>query len=302
MIFGVVCASSCIIQELWNGFYADFVSKLFKAQEVETIFRLEENMGKCGIMPQTSHTAGCILNAFFILMLKNNNLRRKVCFGTILVAGLLLTGKRAHLFMGMFVFFVSYFVGYDEKRKFGMFLKGGLVAIVLIVGIITIAPLLPQDSSIVTGLNTIRGFDINDDEVMHGREILYAEAIDMGNTAPLTGHGWGSFKKTVDYRGGNTDVHNIFLQLYAEQGIFVLAIFVIAAFILMSSLIKLLKKLRHRYPEHSVEIIMVKLSFCMMLFFYLYGLTGNTLYNIDFLIVLGLSISILKRVKQKTRI
>lgn len=302
VVFGVACAVACIIQEVWNGFYVNFVSKLFKAQEVETIFRLEENMGHCGLMPQTGTAAVCILNAFFILMLKNSNFSRKLIYGVILLVGLLMTGKRAHLFMGMFVFFISFFVGFDEKRKMSKYLKGVIAAIILVGGIITVAPFLPQDSSIVKGLNTIRGFDINDDEVMHGRELLYAEAIDMGNSAPLTGHGWGSFKRSVSYRGGNTDAHNVFLQLYAEMGIIVAVFFLLSAIFLLRHNVKLLKEVRFKHSENSMAVSLTRLSFCFHLFFFLYCLTGNALYNVECLIVFGLGISILKRVNQKVRV
>ena len=119
----------------------------------------------------------------------------------------------------------------------------------------------------------------------------------MGNSAPLTGHGWGSYKKTVDYHGFNTDAHNIYLQLYAEVGIIVLSIFVIAAVLVIISNIKTLKLLRHYLPEDSKEVVLARLAFCFILFFYLYGLSGNGLYNIECLITLALGVSILKKVQ-----
>ena len=298
VVFGIACALACIIQEFWNGFYAGFVSKLFKSQEVETILRLEENMGNCGLMPQTSHSAACILNAFLILMFKNNPKNKKIVWGIILFLGLLLTGKRAHLFMGALVFFLSFFVGYEGKKEGNAIVKGSILAVALVGVLFIVMPFLPADNTIAKGVNTIVNFDLDDEDIMHGRQLLYAEAILMGNSAPLTGHGWGSFKKTVDYRGASTDAHNIYLQLYAEQGIIVAGIFVLSAIVLVYTNLKLLKKLRRKYPEHSKEVTLAKLSFCFLLFFYLYGLTGNGIYNVDFLIVLGLGVSIIKRVKQ----
>lgn len=300
--FGVICAFACIIQTFWNGFYTDFVSRLFKADELDIISRLGENKGKCGLMPQTANAASCILNAFFILMLKNNAIRKRIVLGVILAFGLLLTGKRAHLFMGAFVFFLSFFIGF-EGRKAKKKLFAGMVAVLALVGgLFAVVPFLSQDSNFVMGLNTIQKFDLNDGEIMHGRELLYVEAILMGESAPLTGHGWGSFKKTVSYRGGNTDVHNIYLQLFAEQGIIVMTLFIIAAIVLVSSSIKVLKKLRRVCPEYSKEVILTKLAFYFILFFYLYGLTGNGLYNVECLLPLGLGVSILKRVNQVANI
>ena len=157
-------------------------------------------------------------------------------------------------------------------------------------------PLLPEDNTIVKGINTIINFDINDGEIMHGREILFAEAISMGNAAPLTGHGWGRYKKIVDYRGASTDAHNIYLQLYAELGIIVLGIFILSAILLINKNIHVLKKARGIYAEDSKEIVILKLAFCFICFFFLYGLTGNPLYNISFFIVLGLGASMIKKV------
>ena len=301
-VFGVACAIACFIQELWNGFYTDFISKLFKAEEVDTILRLEEDNGNCGLMPQTANAAGCILNAFLILCLKNNNSRKKIIFGLILTLGLILTGKRAHLFMGAFVFFTSFFVGFEGSRGVKKIVVGMVSSAILFIGLYMLVPILPQESSIVTGIDTIQNFDVEDDDIMHGREFLYAEAIVMGNSAPLTGHGWGSFRNTVSYRGDSTDTHNIYLQLYAEQGIIVLSIFIIAVIVLIGANVRMLKKLRRHYAEHSREVRLARLSFCFILFFCLYGMTGNGLYNIECLIILGVGVSIFKRVKQVAKV
>lgn len=301
-VFGCVCAVGCIIQELWNGFYTDIVSHLFKIDEVDTILRLEENMGNCGLMPQTSHAAGCILNAMYILLLKTNPQKKKIIWGCILFLGLLLTGKRAHLFMGLFVFFLSFFIGFEGKRRANKVMASVITAIVLVGGLLFITSFLPEDNTIVKGVNTFRNFDLEDEDVMHGRALLFSEAILMGNSAPLTGHGWGSYKKTVDYHGFNTDAHNIYLQLYAEVGLIVLSMFVIAAILLIIENVNILRRLRRLLPEKSQEVELARLAFCFVLFFFLYGLTGNSLYNIDFFIVLGLGVSIIKRLQQITEI
>lgn len=298
LVFGVACAIACMIQELWNGFYTDIISKLFKAQEVETVLRLEVDMGNCGLMPQTGTAAGCILNAFYVLCLKHYPRKKKFILGAVLILGLLLTGKRAHLFMGLFVFFLSFFVGYGGKQKSKKILIGIVTAIIFGGGLIAITPFLPEDNTIAKGANTILHFNLEDDEIMHGRQLLYAEAIIMGNSNPLKGQGWGSFKKLVDYHGGNTDVHNVYLQLYAEMGIVVAACFLMAAVVLIITNIKLIKKARSKYDEDSEVVSLTKVSFCFILFFFLYCLTGNPLYNVECLIVLGLGVSINKKVQQ----
>lgn len=298
-VFGSICAVGCIIQELWNGFYTDIVAHLFKKEEVDVILRLEENMGDCGLMPQTASAASCIMNALYILLLKTNPKKKKIIWGCVLFLGLLLTGKRAHLFMGMFVLFLSFFVGFEGKRRTNKVIASVITAIVLVGGLLLITPFLPEDNTIVKGVNTFRHFDLEDEDVMHGRALLFTEAILMGNSAPLTGHGWGSYKKTVNYHGFNTDAHNIYLQLYAEVGLIVLSIFVIAAILLIINNVKTLRLLRHFLPEDSKEVVLARLAFSFILFFYLYGLSGNGLYNIECLITLALGVSILKKVQQE---
>ena len=296
LVFGLCCAIGCIIQEFWSGFHTLVVSKLFKSENFEVIKQLERNMGNSGIMPQTAYAAEFILNAGFILFFKEKTKTKKFTYGLILFIGLLLTGKRAHLFMGALVFFISFFIGYRGKKKTNKILYGVFSAFIVTTCLIFIKPLLPEDNTIVKGINTIINFDVNDEDIMHGREILYAEAIYMGNKAPLTGHGWGSFKKIVDYHGGSTDVHNIYLQLYAELGIIVLGIFTLCAILLVKKNIHVLKKARGIYGENSQEVKILKLAFCFICFFLLYGLTGNPLYNISFFIVLGLGVSMIKKV------
>lgn len=298
VVFGSICAVGCIIQELWNGFYTDIVAHLFKREEVDAIIRLEENMGNCGLMPQTASAASCIMNALYILLLKTNPKKKKILWGCILFLGLLLTGKRAHLFMGVFVIFLSFFVGFEGKRRNKKILTSVITAVVMVGGLLIITPFLPEDNTIVKGVNTFRNFDLEDEDVMHGRALLFTEAIIMGNSAPLTGHGWGSYKKTVDYHGFNTDAHNIYLQLYAEVGLIILSIFVLAAVFIIINNIKTLKQLRRFLPENSQEVALARIAFCFILFFYLYGLSGNGLYNIECLITLALGVSILKKVQQ----
>lgn len=293
LVFGLLCAVACILQVFDFGFYDSIVSKLFKSENYDSILMLEENAGKCGLMPQTSHAAGCILFALYVLF-ANKTIKKKVFYALILIIGLLLTGKRTHLFLGMLVFFLSYYVGFEGKRKSKKILNSVLVAIVLIGGVVFIAPFLPAENTISKVVNTVKNFDINDAETMHGREILYANAMVLGNSAPLTGHGWGSFKKITDQ---GTDVHNVFLQLYAEQGIIVMLVFICSFIAVIINNIKTLKLARHVYKESSIEILLLRLSFCFILFFFLYGLTGNSLYNIDFLIIFGLGFSINKRVQ-----
>lgn len=216
LIFGLCCAIGCIIQEFWSGFHTLIVSKLFKTENFQVIKQLERNMDNCGIMPQTAYAAEFILNAGYVLFFKKNTKQKKIICGLILFIGLLLTGKRAHLFIGAFVFFMSFFIGYRGKKKTTKILYGIYSVFIVTTCLILLKPLLPEDNTIAKGINTIINFDVNDEDIMHGREILYAEAINMGNKVPLTGHGWGSFKKIVDYRGV-VQMFIIFISNYMQN-------------------------------------------------------------------------------------
>lgn len=299
-LVGIVCAIGCILQILFNSFYNSFIELFFKNSVVITINRLYNwDKSACGFMPQTSHAAGIVLTALFLVSFDKKN-RQKGLYWLeliILLIALLLTNKRAHFAFGMVALFCGLIVGENmgKKTKRIIWILFGLsIAVALALWML---PLLSKDSTIASLIYTLQNLNNPDVDISSDRNELAKIAIEMIHTAPITGHGWGYYKANNVFQ---TDAHNVYLQLFAESGIFVLVIFI---GLIGSSLIKTIHSLRQMVfvEEESSYKYLLKVSFCMQLFFALYCLTGNCLYNIDFWAIYVLSVAILCCVRRQMK-
>lgn len=296
LIVGVICAISCIIEILNFPLYVSVILPYFKPKVADAMQKLLLSAGASGIMPQTSHTAGVILNAFYVLVVLKSNTIHKIwrvllCF--LLIVGLFLTAKRAHLFFGIAVWLSSFIIISSNKKRVKNIIIITFIVAVSVPVLVSVAPKLGENNVLSNIIFSFKNMSKDKEDVMHGRDYLYEMAWKKVEENPFTGQGWGSFKKTVDYNGGATDVHNVYLQLWAENGIFVLALFVI---MLISLIIRTIKSASY-YGKFGVKYKsttdLLRFSYCVQAFFLMYCFTGNCLYNIDFFSMYILAVSIM---------
>lgn len=278
-IVGVVCAIGCIFQYFFYSSYISIVSVLFKQSALDSIQRLFRwDKSTCGFMPQTSHAAGCILVALYITIFKDKGKKRLlfICKTLILVIALLLTNKRAHFAFGFIGLLMAFLSGENHnvkvKRILTIFVIGSIAVTIAYVYL----PSLNPDSTIASLFYTIQNINNSDVDVTSDRLALGQEAIDMIKRSPFIGNGWGSFKLQSAFR---TDAHNVYLQLFAEAGVFALALFVI---IILKGIFDTARELKYAVVNGNSFETILKISFSYQMFFALYCLTGNCLYNIDF--------------------
>lgn len=118
----------------------------------------------------------------------------------------------------------------------------------------------------------------SNDSTLSNRMYLWEYAIEMFNEKPLFGHGWGSYAGSVDLVIDTVDVssihaHNIYLQLLSEVGIVGVLLFMIP---MIKTFTVCFKLNRTNSEQDGVEITF---ALCMQIFFFVYGLTGNPLYD-----------------------
>lgn len=302
LIIGVLCAASCILELIDFPLYASLVFPLYKNEIRETIQSLYLGGHMCGITSQTANAAGVILNGFYVLVVfKPSSIakRWRIIFFVLLVIGLFLTGKRAHLFFGLAIWLSSFIITSSNKNRIKNFI---LIVVSLVISIpilVSIAPKLGQENVLSKIIFSFQNVSKDKEEVLNGREYLYDMAWKQVEEAPFTGHGWGSFKKNVDYHGGATDVHNVYLQLWAENGIFVLLLFIVMLLALITKTITLARYYGLLGNKYKDITDMLRFSFCIQGFFIMYCFTGNCLYNIDFFSMYILAVSIMLAVKNK---
>ena len=127
--------------------------------------------------------------------------------------------------------------------------------------------------------NSIQDFVVTKSINDEGRDQLWNQAIDYFLQNPLTGIGWNNYKKIFTLR--ETHVHNIYLQLLCETGIIGFLSFIV---FFVRSLIISFKNLKVS-RNNSIEFSWILFSLYVQIYFLLYGLSGNPLYDVEEMIL-----------------
>lgn len=185
---------------------------------------------------------------------------------------ILLTTKRGPLIFSLASVFITYIL-VDKKRFSNRFIKVLFSLMILFVMFYLVANYIPALAG------AFARFSEDGDS---GRSVMYLLAIKMFLMNPLMGRGTGAYKiqyyyylaKDADHMYLNT--HNVYLQLLAENGIIGLVMFLFAAILTLIISIKLLQEFHIK--NNSNECVMY-ISVAFQVYFLLYCLTGNPLYD-----------------------
>lgn len=274
-----------IIQVLFPSFYTLYIAPLMNENST---FNLLSRM-RFGIYSGFTYQAGVNsmylamgIGAAFILL----QFERKMVyipFIAIDMLCILFSGKRAHIIFSIIsVLVVSYIISSRKKK---------VIAIIKILIATTLLIILAY-IFIPSANYFFKHLFNSEDDISNGRIKIYLSAIDMFKEHPFFGIGWEQFRYSyIRY----IDVHNIYLQLLCETGILGTVFFM---WFFMSSLAITIKYLKVNKKNISVNN-KKSLSFSLycQLFFLLYGLTGNGLYDyyVYFFYILGIIILIRTR-------
>ncbi len=163
-----------------------------------------------------------------------------------------------------------------------------LVAGIIAVSIFTFIGLLlyQRVEFIQDAIESFRSKISREDETMSGRKPLYDLALRLYSTKPLTGIGWGTYRghtvgvlsssPTVTY-----EVHNVYLQVLCETGLIGLITYISA---ILSSLFTAVKSLLNNLKKSNdiEQNSAIALGLFLQLFFLMYGMSGNPLYDYPF--------------------
>src|SRR5699024_9890163 len=129
------------------------------------------------------------------------------------------------------------------------------------------------------------------------RSELWEHAWNLFLNNPLKGIGWGEFKETVI--GSVTEhtemeTHNIYLQLLSETGLIgtsIILIPIILTYLYTTKVMRYISQNKNIFSKKWIFIIYF--STFIQTFFLLYGLTGNPLYDFNYIIMYFLSCSMI---------
>ena len=285
-IFTLFYALVTIITLILPSVYFQFVIPLFDTESQKQLIKAYENGYMAGLTDHYS-TNGMYMSVgvgiFGSKLLFDFKSKKNWLFVIISLAALLLTGKRGPLLFSIAAMVAVYFFFKEDKPK-GRLLKIFCVMVIGVLGLLIASIFVPQL------LNVVNRFlnESDNGDVTAGRGPLYQLAYELFLSKPITGHGWGSYPTFYYEQLGKSmtvyqyrHAHNIYLQLLCETGIIGFAMYIIFFIYNIFITIKLYKAYRKDdiALSYSAEYI---LPFCLFIqiFFVMYGMTGNPLYDI----------------------
>lgn len=212
------------------------------------------------------------------------------------ILALIVIGRRSELFFFIITFaFTSIAVGNNAHRllKLILIVILGLFAYFILLYMLPYLAKIPVFSRYVTLINGILN-NSNAATVTVGRTSLWVIAIKLFRNNPFFGIGWGGFAPYIPgswkimYGETLTDVHNIYLQLLCEIGLFgAVPIFIS----LLIPFINVLKKINDCIYERRNydDIGFLYCSLSIQIFFLLLGIMDPCFTKIIYLALLGIS-------------
>lgn len=201
----------------------------------------------------------------------------------LLLVSLVLTTKRGPLIAAACSVLVVY-VYVNRNRSVSSVMKLLLISGLLAGFTLVLATFIP---AVDATLN--RFAELTVDDTGSGRTYLYEYAWRMFEQNPLLGNGWGSYASYLsttslgvmysDLGFASMSAHNVYLQLLAETGIVGMLLFLFPA---TATLIYTIRESGAAVGENPFDrAFCLRASAAMQLFFLVYCLSGNPLYDVQ---------------------
>jgi O-antigen ligase len=196
---------------------------------------------------------------------------------------ILLSAKRGHIIFSLMSLLFVAFANSARSKKFGNVLKI----------VVAVFALLMLAYYFIPSANYFFEHTLNfGDDITNGRIDRYLPALEMFKEHPILGIGWEQFRYQFN---SYSDVHNIYLQLLCETGVIGAGVFIATFIVTLVETIKQLNvSLKQSYHE---ERRILSFSLYGQIFFLLYGLTGNGLY--DYYILFFYMVSVMMMLKTR---
>lgn len=293
---GIIATMGVLVQWLLPDFYDQFISPFIVYEMLDSW--IEAEIGLNGITYQLGFTARLIILGLMVLLFTNGQstflMRHRIIKLAILIAmiiAILLTSKRMNAFIALLILTI-YYALYNNHKTIKTYIYFGLFIIVIGIGVnylISNADHL-LDSKLFGRLASMT-IDINngDQVATSGRDVLWAKAIEMYNENPIFGIGISNFKQST-----GVSVHNAYLQMLCEGGIFGITIMMLPIlWYLIATINRCYNDKRTRYYPYLLFSLVCQLNFIIE------GITDNTIENTTGFIIYAFSISIFVDYKRK---
>ncbi len=299
VIIGVVLFIGCLINYLFPTAYRLVIYPLF-SESTQSSLNWQAGFGTFfpGFTSQVGYTSFFLSMAFGALYCFRKSVYSRwfVPIAIILVFGMLLTGKRGPILFLLTSLLLIYFY---EGRGRDRFIRVFQIALIIIAAYFALYLLatFTDNPSIGRIFDSVQEWVFTRDIEDAGRDQLRNQAWSYFNDHVLFGIGWANFKNLFVLR--STHVHNIYVQLLCETGIVGFVIFVV---FFVNNNVRTLRKIKLS-EQDSYEYSWLMLSLFMQIYFLLYGISGNPLYDVEetILYFFAVGISFLPMVSEFTQ-
>lgn len=280
--FSVLFCLTTYLSYFFGHKFINMISFFYTSNQVSRLNLMYSRNYFSGISNQVGFAGFFISIGVLILFSKNINEQKKssILKIALMLGGVILTAKRGHLVAVLLSLFIMKLIML-KKSKQRMITKTAKASIVaLVIAFISY--------SIFEPLQYIVSRFLDNPDFTSGRVDIYRILLELFYERPVFGNGFNSFNRYMDtYFGIAVDGHNIYLQLLAEVGIVGTVLII---FIFIRSLYKSVN-LYLNESDNSINSYLL-LSIGIQVFFLLYGLVGNPIYNHQFFMTYMYSISI----------
>lgn len=281
-LMGIVYAVSTLILIPLKSVYINLIAPMYTGNYSRLIEWYDQGHYP-GITDHYSTNGMMIINGLFVfgsaLFYDNKNKintgRFKNAVYFVLVLGaLIMCGKRAHFLFGAIALILGYFV-YTSNEKNRYFKYFGIACALLLVLVFGYY-FIPAINNVVS-----RFFDMGEDVSILGRYQFWDVALRAFDVNKLFGIGWFGFRTIVApkvYYTGHA--HNVYIQLLCETGIVGFSVIVVFfAYFLYKGYDALRCVAHNKSAIGQNRQILVLFAFMYQIYFLLYCVTGNPLYD-----------------------
>lgn len=289
-VFSLVIVAGSFFNYLFPIIYSAMIPLFYSGYSLKSVQWLaKEGTFYPGIFSQVNYVAfflGIAIGAVYNF--------RKIIFTNIwliiegiLMFGMLLTGKRGAFVYAIVALLLIYFLEGMGREKIFRIIKIATVVVMLYLVLAFIAK-QSEIPSIVRIYDTVNSLVFSGTVDDTGRTQLRKQAFWYFHDYPILGIGWGNFKKLFSLR--STYVHCIYIQLLCETGIVGTMVF---ACFFVKNILEGLKKYRLVGTEISCERAWIGLALFTQVYFLLFGLTENPIYDIEEMIIYMYAIGVI---------
>lgn len=270
---GMISAFATIFFAYNKGAYANFARSIYPE---DAGMLIQDNLiGNIAGLYNHYSKNGMILaistGILFVSYLYSNNVnkkRRNLIMLLVCAAALLFSGKRGPVIFTAMSALICYAISLGKNFSIRKALKIASLVMGVVIGFFVISNYVPQLARFLQRFEEAEAAG----SIMMGRDIYFDYAISMFLSKPLTGHGWYSFGAVF-----GQNVHNVYLQLLAETGVLGFFFFIIAFTYFLY--VAVMEYRRAQFSGNMFGSCQILKAIYIILFFVLYGFTGNPLYD-----------------------